>query len=62
MGSVVPHPVLGYIWVTLGRVKWGSRGTAKDHKNPKTASKTERYVNRGKSIDPAGTPRDELIT
>ena len=51
MGSVVPHPVLGYIWVTLGRVKWGHRRTAKDHKNPKTASKTECYANRGKSAD-----------
>jgi hypothetical protein len=56
MGSVVPHPVLGYIWVTLGRVKWGHRRTAKDHKNPKTASKTECYANRGKSADPTGTP------
>jgi hypothetical protein len=56
MGSVVPHPVLGYIWVTLGRVKWGHRRIAKDHKNPKTASKTECYVNRVKSTDPTGTP------
>jgi hypothetical protein len=28
IGSVVPHPVLGYIWVTLGEVKWGIGGKA----------------------------------
>ena len=32
--DVVPHPVLGYIWVTVGRVKWGSDGKAR-RQNPK---------------------------
>jgi hypothetical protein len=35
IGSVVPHPVLGYIWVTLGEVKRGIGGKARAFKNRK---------------------------
>jgi hypothetical protein len=39
IGSVVPHPVLGYIWVTLGEVKRGIGGNARECKVKKWKQK-----------------------
>jgi hypothetical protein len=62
IGSVVPHPVLGYIWVTLGEVKRGSGGNVRDQNNQKIKAKTDIYNIRWKSQDSPGTPFDALIT
>jgi hypothetical protein len=43
MGSVVPHPVVGHIWVTLGAVKRGTSGKARELKTRKIQEKTEGY-------------------
>jgi hypothetical protein len=62
IGSVVPHPVLGYIWVTFGEVKRGIGGNAQEGKNRKMKVKTDIYGIRWKSQDSPGMPFDALIT
>jgi hypothetical protein len=62
IGSVVPHPVLGYIWVTLGEVKRGKRRNVRDYKCSKIKAKTNVYGIRWESQDTPGTPFDALIT
>jgi hypothetical protein len=62
IGSVVPHPVLGYIWVTLGEVKRGNGGNARECKSQKMKAKTDIYRIRWKSQDRPGMPFDALIT
>jgi hypothetical protein len=62
IGSVVPHPVLGYIWVTLEEVKRGNNGNSGEHKSQKMKTKTDIYGIRWNSWDTLGTPLDALIT
>ena len=62
MGSVAPHPVLGYIWVTLGRVNTsiGQKGSVQ--RTARILSKTETYMKMVKSEACLRTLLDELIT
>jgi hypothetical protein len=62
IGSVVPHPVLGYIWVTLGEVKRGSRRNSREDKNQKMKAKSDSYGIRWNSQEASGSPLDALIT
>jgi hypothetical protein len=62
IGSVVPHPLLGYIWVTLGREKAGTSEKGRAQLIPKSLADTVAYVKAEKSQVGARKLFDALIT
>ena len=61
IGSFVPHLVLGYIWVTLGRDKWGKCGTTTELKIKNTGKNTDIYSKSCKSREGSGSTFDALF-